>query len=262
MIMKRLILTTIIAIIASISGAVASTLTQQADSAYMAENYQMAAAIYNKILKEEGSSASLYYNLGNCYYRLGENGKAIVAYERSLRLDPTSADTRDNLEFVNGKIVDRPGEKGTFIGNALDSAANKAKSDTWAILALAMFLFTVGGAGLYIFQSSITLRKIGFFGGIVTLIFCGIFIFLAVRAAALSLADDAAVITAPSTILSTAPRAPRDRTQEAMLLHEGTKIKILDSVRSTTDSVATTWYDVEIDNAHRAWIDSRAVEKI
>ena len=79
MIMKRLILTTIIAIITSIFGAVASTLTEQADSAYMAENYQMAAAIYNKILKEEGSSASLYYNLGNCYYRLGENGKAIVA---------------------------------------------------------------------------------------------------------------------------------------------------------------------------------------
>lgn len=101
--MKRLILSTIIAIITSIFGAVASTLTEQADSAYMAENYQMAAAIYNKILKEEGSSASLYYNLGNCYYRLGENGKAIVAYERSLRLDPTSADTRDNLEFVNGK---------------------------------------------------------------------------------------------------------------------------------------------------------------
>ena len=248
---------------ASILTAGASTIIEQADSAYMADDFAMAASLYNKVIAEEGTSATLYYNLGNCYYRLGQPGKAIVAYERSLRLDPTSADTRDNLDFVNERIIDRSGERGTFIGNALDAASNRAKSDTWAWLAFGFFVLTVSGVALYVFSSSVPLRKTGFFGGIVTLIGTGIFIFFAFRSAALSLADDAAVITAPSTILSTVPRIPHDRNQEAMLLHEGTKVKILDSVRTTTaDSVTSTWYDVEIDNTHRAWIDSNAVEKI
>lgn len=76
------------------------------------------------------------------------------------------------------------------------------------------------------------------------------------------MSDDAAIITVPSTILSTTPRVPQDRSQEAMLLHEGTKVKILDSVKSTTDSIHSLWYDVEVDNSHRAWINASAVEKI
>ncbi|WP_300859193.1 hypothetical protein [uncultured Duncaniella sp.] len=47
-----------------------------------------------------------------------------------------------------------------------------------------------------------------------------------------------------------------------MLLHEGTRVEILDSVRSTTDSINSLWYDVQVDNAHRAWINAAAVEKI
>ncbi len=54
----------------------------------------------------------------------------------------------------------------------------------------------------------------------------------------------------------------KDRDQEAMLLHEGTRVQILDSVRSTSDSISTLWYDVQVDNAHRAWINAAAVEKI
>lgn len=238
------------------------TLAEQADSAYNADNFQEAADIYLHIIQNEGPSATLYYNLGNCYYRSGEMGRAIIAYERSLRLDPTYDDAKNNLQFVNARIADRPGERGTFIGNALDSAANSAHSNLWAWLAFGAFVLTIAGVLSYIFSSSVPIRKLGFFGGFVTLICCGIFIFLAFRSAAIAVADDAAIITAPSTILSTSPRVPKDRSQEAMLLHEGTKVKILDSVRSTTDSINPLWYDVEIDNNHRAWINAAAVEKI
>lgn len=89
-------------------------------------------------------------------------------------------------------------------------------------------------------------------------------IFFAFRSAANALADDVAIVTAPSTILSTVPRTPTDRSQEAMLLHEGTRVMILDSVSSTSarDSVRSVWYDVEVDNAHRAWINAEDVAKV
>ncbi|MDE5649562.1 MAG: tetratricopeptide repeat protein [Duncaniella sp.] len=263
--MKRLLfILTLIAALSSVftANAESNSLIQQADSAYTADNFKEAADIYNHVIQTEGASATLYYNLGNCYYRSGEMGKAILAYERSLRLDPTYDDARNNLKFVNARISDRPGERGTFIGNAIDSVANAAHSNLWAWLAFGAFVLTIAGILAYIFSGVISVRKVGFFGGIVTLITCGIFIFLACRSAAIAVAEDAAIITVPSTILSTSPRVPKDRNQEAMLLHEGTKVRILDSVKSTTDSINPLWYDVEIDNSHRAWINAAAVEKI
>ncbi len=261
--MKRIYLILIIAFLSSIAiSAQSLSLSEQADSAYNADNYKEAADLYLHIIQSEGASAALYYNLGNCYYRSGEMGKAILAYERSLRLDPTNDDAKNNLDFVNARISDRPGERGTFIGNALDTAANTAHSNTWAWLAFGAFVLTLIGVLAYIFSNIIVVRKIGFFGGFVTLIATGIFIFFAYRSAAIAVADDAAIITVPSTILSTSPRVPKDRNQEAMLLHEGTKVMILDSVKSTTDSVNSLWYDVAVDNNHRAWINAAAVEKI
>lgn len=238
------------------------SLAERADSAYTADNYREAVELYQNVINNEGSSATLYYNLGNSYYRLGELGKAILAYERALRLNPSYSEAKNNLEFVNARISDRPGERGTFLENALDSAANATHSNTWAWLAFVTFVLTLLGVLAYIFSNQILIRKLGFFGGIILLIATGVFIFLSFRSAAISIADDVAIVTAPSTILSTAPREPKDRNQEAMLLHEGTKVKILDSVKSTSDTISSLWYDVEIDNAHRAWINAAAVEKI
>ncbi|WP_290381691.1 hypothetical protein [uncultured Muribaculum sp.] len=47
-----------------------------------------------------------------------------------------------------------------------------------------------------------------------------------------------------------------------MLLHEGTKLEILDSVTTRIDSVTTRWYDVKVDNNNRAWVRASAVERI
>lgn len=262
--MKKL-LTAIIIILCSLpllNAQSPAQLAAAADSAYSADNFGKAAEGYLALIKTNGPSAKLYYNLGNCYYRMNKPGDAILAYERALRLDPTDKDARFNLEFVNTRIIDRPGERGTFVGNLLDAATNIAHTNTWAWFGFGFFVLTLAGAMAYLFVGSVAVRKIGFFGGLATLLLAIVSIWFSLRAAAIAEAKDAAIVTAPSTILSTAPRTPRDRSQEAMLLHEGTKVRILDSVTSTTDSVPTLWYDVEIDNTHRAWINAKAVEVI
>lgn len=242
----------------------AATLVQQADSAYTSDDFATAAALYKQVIATEGPSVKLYYNLGNSYYRMGESGNAILSYERALRLDPTDEDVRNNLEFVNSRITDRPGERGTFLGNALDAVASATRSNVWAWIAFGCFVLTAAALMAYLFSNTVAIRKIGFFGGILTLIGCMVSILFAFRSAAIAMADDVAIVMAPSTILSTVPRTPGDRSQEAMLLHEGTKVNILDSVASSsaTDSVRSVWYDVQVDNAHRAWINAHDVEKV
>lgn len=260
--MRQIIITTIILLFGTLAMRAESPLIAQADSAYNADDFRQAADMYLNVIQQDGPSVKLYYNLGNTYYRLGEMGNAIIAYERALRLDPSDKDVRNNLDFVNARITDRPGERGTFLGNALDTISAYAHSNVWAWTAFACFVLTLAGVLAYLFSQIITVRKIGFFGGILTFIGCCTCLFFSLRSAAIATADNVAIITVPSTILSTTPRVPQDRTQEAMLLHEGTKVTILDSVRSTTDSIHSLWYDVEVDNAHRAWINAAAVRKI
>ena len=144
----------------------------------------------------------------------------------------------------------------------MDSLSGIAHSNTWAWIALVFFVITIAAAALYMFTSAIMLRKVGFFGGIVSLLITVITIILSICAKNIAQNKESAVVTAPSTILSTSPRTPKNRTEEAMLLHEGTKVQILDSVSAKVDSVAVMWYDVQVDNNHRAWIKSSDVEII
>lgn len=229
-----------------------------ADSAYMNDDFKTAAMLYQEAIDSLGPSAERYYNLGNAYYRSDLPGMAIVSYERALRLDPTNKDIRDNLEFVNSKTVDRIAPATSLVGGVADNIAAKIHPDAWARIAIMTFALALAGLCVWFFASGVGLRKVGFFGAGILLVVCILANILGYRSARKASAGNMAVVTAPSVILSTTPRAPKDRSEEAMLLHEGTKVTILDYLTTSTD----TWFDVQIDDSHRAWISSVAVEII
>ncbi len=254
---------TIMALLVSICAiaADAASLASQGDSAYIQDRFDEAVELYTRALADEGVSSLLYYNLGNAYYRGGKTGKAIVNYERALILDPRNGDARTNLEFVNGKITDKPQDNATILTNLFNKMVNLVNFNTWAWLAVVAFILLLGAVGLYIFTSGILARKCGFFGAIILLVITISPIVLSYAGSSRAKAHDKAVVIEPSTMLSTSPRAPKERSEEALLLHEGTKVEILDSVATPGDSLTKIWYDVRI-NANRAWIRGNAVEKI
>ncbi len=62
--------------------------------------YPEALAEYLKLEQRGTVSAALYYNIGNCYYQMGELGYAILYYMRAQRLNPVDEDINNNLEFA------------------------------------------------------------------------------------------------------------------------------------------------------------------
>ena len=259
--MKRYIILALLALM-TINVVLASEIIPKADSAYTKGDYNTALSLYSKAVTTAGSSAELYYNLGNAYYRNGNIPQAIIYYERALRIDPSFSRARENLDFVNDRIIDKSGEYGSFFSRTATSVALSRTSDTWAYWALGLFIVFIAALVLYFFADRIIIRKIGFFGGII-LILCSVFCIIeALYARSLALRTDEAIITAKSVILSTSPRAPLSRNEEAMLLHEGTKLYIQDSIKVKNDTTSTIWYDVMVDNDHRAWIDAASIEKI
>ena len=66
----------------------------------------------------------------------------------------------------------------------------------------------------------------------------------------------------PVSVLSTSPREPKSKIEEAFMLHEGIKVEMLDSVEVKVDSVSQKWFDIKSDDTHRAWIKASDIERI
>ncbi len=235
---------------------------QKADSAYMNDDFRQAVRLYVKSLEEDGASPTVYYNLGNAYYRLNNIGKAILYYERALKMDPSFTDARSNLEFVNTRITDKPEDDSSFLGNLYNSIVEFMSPNAWAWFALASFIILLCAVALYIFTNRIAVRKAGFFGGIVMLFVCIFIITVAYNSASRINRHDRAVVMVPTTNLTSAPRAPKEKTEKVVPVHEGTVLTITDSVATPGDAASHMYYDVKINNSARAWVKAADVERI
>lgn len=258
--MKHVLL--IIAFLTVSFGLAAQSAAQRADSAYNKEDYRLAISLYIEDLATHGPDAQVYYNLGNAYYRNGNMGRAVLSYERSLRLDPTDADARHNLEFVRSRIQDRPEDDTSFLATLHHNILGSMTANAWAWTALVLFVLFLGAAALYIFSSGVMLRKAGFFGGIILLFVFGYALYVALDSAAIARSHNYAVVTAPSTMLSSSPRPSRTSTDRVVSIHEGTTVEIVDSVATPDDPVSPMWYNVKVNNATRAWLRASDVERI
>lgn len=240
----------------------ASNLFESANKKYSEEKYSDAIELYKKAIESEGYSSDLLYNLANAYYRSGDDGNAILFYERALRLDPANTDARHNLNYVNSRIVDKKGEVGSFLYNSFRRVVDTCSSNTWAWYGMLSVVLLAFCFSSYYFSDKIIIKKFGFFGALFFGFISIIIIIFAFKARQYATDPSEAIIMSETAELSTVPRAPSNRNEEAMLLHEGTKVRILRSISLKSDSIANTWHEVEIDNNHRAWINNDDIKII
>lgn len=237
-------------------------LADQANAAYQRDDFNGALSLYEQAAKEDGTSSLLYYNMGNTHYRLGNMGKAVLCYERALLLDPSNDDARTNLEFVNDKLQLKIDRGSSFVSDTIGGFVRSIASDTWAHLGIATFILLLVAVLMYIFAEAVILRKIGFFGGGVLLLVSVVSNICAFYTHSIAVNKSYAIVTIPSATLSTSPRVPKDKSEEAFMLSEGTKVEIVDSVQGAVDGEVIMWLDVKADDQHRAWIHSTDVEHI
>lgn len=234
----------------------------RADSAYNAEHYTAAADLYREALTACGPNTTLYYNLGNTCFRLGQTGKAVLNYERALRVDPSNSDARDNLRFVLSKIDNLPEDDSAFLSNLHHGIIGWMSPNAWAWTATALCALVLLMIGLYLYGNNVMVRKTGFFGGIVML-FIAVYVCIVSYSAASAVHNHTdAVVIVPVTNLNTAPRTPRSSADKYIPMPEGARLHIVDSLATPADPTAPKWYDVKINNSTRAWVNANHVERI
>ncbi len=82
-------------------------LFEEGNSLYEEGDFSSAIDVYNSLVTRGSENKDLYYNLANAYFKNDELGRAILFYERSLRLAPRDEDTKANLSLVEAMLRDR-----------------------------------------------------------------------------------------------------------------------------------------------------------
>lgn len=85
----RLALVTLVLFLSSLSqGQQSEAIFQQANQAYQNADYSQASELYEKLVKDNVSSAELFFNLANTYFRQNQLGRAIFNFKQALNLAP------------------------------------------------------------------------------------------------------------------------------------------------------------------------------
>ena len=250
---KRPAPSAVVLLILLLSPLSASAVTKaQADSSYVQEHYQQAARQYEALLKQ-GVSADIYYNLGNCYYRMDNITQAVLAYERALLLSPGDEDIRFNLQMARSKTIDKiTPESEMFFVTWYHSLVNMQSVDAWARLALIALAIAIVLALAYLFASPIWLRKVGFFGALAALLlFLGSNVFAWQQKRGLDHRTGAVVIRSAVNVKSTPSRNGTD----LFILHEGTRVTI-------TDSSMKGWKEIRVGDGKQGWLETKEIEVI
>lgn len=225
---------------------------EQANNAYMNGDFTTAAALYEEIMSEGLSSAKLYYNLANTYFRTGENTKAILFYNRALLLAPNDDDIRHNLAIAESLTKDSIDEVPEFfIKGWSRSIRNSLDERTWAILSILFFAAALALGVTFLLAQRTGVRKGGFYGMAVSaILFIMTLSFAASQRSAEINRRQAIVMSTAAPVKSSPDRSATD----LFVLHEGTKVRII----GTLDR----WSEVVIADGKRGWIESEKIERI
>lgn len=222
------------------------------DSAFAKEDFKTAATHYKAIAKM-GESAEVCYNLGCCYYRLDDMARSVLWFERAALLDPSDEDIRFNLDMARSKTIDRITPRHEmFFTAAWHSMTSWQSADEWAKWAVAFFVGMLLFFIMYFFSADIIVRKIGFFGALLSLVVVLLTNALAYSQRRMQVERSGAIVMTPAvTVKSTPSKSGTD----LFVLHEGTRVEILDNTMKE-------WVEVQIADGKVGWMEREQLEQI
>ncbi len=225
---------------------------EEGNQAYQQGKISEAVDIYESILRNGYVSGPLYYNLGNAYYRAGNIPRAILNYERALRLMPNDDDLRHNLQLANLMITDKiePTPR-LFLWDYFDAVKNAFALETVTWIAYAAFVLVIGCVCVVILGGTYQVRKLALWGSAASVLFMLLFVVLFFAKLKDVNRTNEAVVT--SNIV-TVKNSPDQKSSDAFVLHGGVKVQIVDQL--------SDWIKVRLADGKVGWMESKETERI
>lgn len=226
---------------------------QQGNQLYLQEDYTAAVEAYEAVLDAGFESVALHYNLGNAYYKTGELGRSILAWERARELAPSDPDVLANLALARSLTADavEPLPQFWLVSVVSWWVGLLPRGLLMGIVATA-WLAACAGVAARVLTRRDDMRSVAGWvavvGAVLTLVF-GTNLF--VRELGIGRAERA-VILAEAVPVRSAPADQDDLT--IFEIHEGTRVRI--------DQRAGDWAEVVLDDGKVGWVRSEVMERI
>lgn len=212
---------------------------------YEEGNFDEALKQYSGILESGAESGNLYYNLGNCYFKKGELGRAILNYEKARRLMPLDSDLDSNYEYARSLIkgAGAPLRKSMF-HRTLNSLFGKLTVDNLTILVSALYIVVLASI-----LASFFFRAFKKYA-LITALFAGLFFI----AGFVSLTRKISAVNKEAIIITERADAkfePMDKATTYFTLYEGMKVEIISSMGH--------WRKVTRQDNKSGWVEDAAL---
>ena len=227
-------------------------LFKKANLNYKEGKYQNAIDTYLKITAKDSVSSALYYNLGNAYYKLNNVANTIYYFEKALILDPLNEDAANNLEFAKRMTIDSIEElPKTFLQKIETNYIQKLSYNQWATLSIVLS-FLAAILFLFFYFSSISSKKRVFFlTSILSFFLLFTSVFITYNQHQKHINTKKAIIFAAKISVN---NAPTNNSDEIFILHEGTKVNILDTVDN--------WKKIKLADGKIGWVTSESLKEL
>ena len=228
-------------------------LITEANKEYNEGLYEQAIELYEKVLEDGKESSELYYNLGNAYFKLNNLASAILYYEKAKKLDPNDDDINFNLNIANSRIVDKiETVPELFYIRWWNSMIYALNVDGWAMVNSISFSLVLLFLLVFLLSKTIFLKKIAFWLGMILIVISASSYLLSNQKYRSFLDNHEAIVFTPTVTIKSSPSKTGI---DLFVIHEGTKVQII-------DHVGDNWYEVKIANGSVGWLQAPDIKKI
>lgn len=219
---------------------------------YRKGNYKEAAAAYESLSKEGYHSSDLYLNLGNAYYKQKNFAAAILNFEKALKENPSDEDVKFNLALANARITDKiEAMPEIFFSKALRKVLQLLSVNAWATLSILFIWLALIAAVVFLFFSRDTFRRMTLFAAMICVLFSIGFFVMSHMRMNFDENNRSGIIMITSVYVKS---APEEGSNSLFLLHEGTKVQVLDNVG--------TWSKIRLADGKTGWLEGKAYSEI
>ncbi|MCF0207217.1 MAG: tetratricopeptide repeat protein [Bacteroidales bacterium] len=226
----------------------AEELAQKAEDCFKQSQYEEAVAYYDSIVQMNYSSSHLYFNMGNCYYRLNDIANSVYYYEKALMYDPSNEDAEFNLNLVNKQLeIEIVPALKPFYDRVDEYILTFMSADAWAIVSYVNLFLIMVGFVLFLFFSKLIYRQVGFSMMMIFLFWFGHSILFTYKMSKFITDNEYAIVYETSMVKS----SPNVEAVNSFEVCEGMKVMVSDSVNNM--------YNVKLLDNKTGWIDKKDV---
>jgi tetratricopeptide (TPR) repeat protein len=225
---------------------------EKGNALYQKGNYKDAITAYESVLDSKKQSAELYFNLGNCYYKLNKVAPSIYNFEKALVLNPNDVEIQNNLKFAHKLQIDEIKEmpKVGFAKLIRDFTGN-FHYNTWAWISVSFsFLFLLFFLGYYFSQITVS-KRIFFFGMFIVVFLILISVLSALFEKNNYETEKPAIVFAEVVAVKSEPKTS---SSDVLVLHEGTKVFVLEALDN--------WKKIQLTDGTEGWIENNAIKEV